>query len=383
MTQIQICASSQTGFTARSTPALRGNLRRYVAAAILAAHVSVLPLAGAAVACAFHLTAPEKSAIDWVLETDHLVIARNTPDTPFAYSVTETLRDGGRTVEIAQLVDSSMRRRFTANPGDGMLFAYDSATDDWRSVAYLTADYREIVDQVLADMGAWGPGYAPERFEIFAALQDHPDAALRQLAILEIDKAPYTMLRDIELDIPVSTLLAELWTPRGYPYQPIRVLLLGLSGEDAARAEIHAFIDRVATWDWANNLGAFATALIEIDGVDGVVRLEQAFLAAPNQPLDKLEQVVEALAIHSGVDRVDVKHQIDQALERLVRKRPEAAALVARQFGSRNDWSHARQFETLVRNKELSSSADLITVAVYVAQAKGAGALLSNPSNGG
>lgn len=379
MTKIHLFASSSAGVAVR----LRSICKRVAAAAILAAHMSALPLAGAAVACAFHLSAPEKSAVDWVLETDHLVIARNTPDTPFVFSVTETLRDGGREVEIAQLVDSNLRRRFTANPDEGMLFAYDSATGTWRSLAYLTRDFRAIVDRVLANMDSWEPGYAPERFEMFAPLQNDPDAGLRQLAILEIDKAPYTMLREIELSIPVSNLLEDLWTPRGYPYQSIRVLLLGLSGEDAAREEIHAFIDRVATWDWANNLGAFATALVEIDGVNGVTRLEQAFFATPNQPLDKLEQVVEALAIHSGVGMAEVKTEIDAALARLIRARPETAPLVARQFGTRNDWSHAHQLETLVRAKEFSSSADLLTVAVYVAQAKGAGALLSNPSNGG
>jgi hypothetical protein len=350
---------------------------------VLSAPIAAPGLAGSAAACAFHYTKPEKTAVDWVIETDHLVVARSDPANEFAYQVVETLRDGGRPVEISQMVDTGTRRMLAAHPGDSVLFAYDAGQGRFRSLAYLTPAYRSVIDAVQSARDTWGTGDDAARFRMFAALQDHPEPALRALALQEIDKAPYGLLRGMALTIPTDRLLADLWTVEGYPYQSIRILLLGLTDDPAARAEIHAFIDRTAPWDWANNLGAFATALVEMDGAEGVARLNEVVLSDPAQPLDKLEQVVEALAIHNGVGPDQTRAAIGQALDQLVQVRPEAAPLVARQFSSRNDWSRASGLETLVQQRRLANAADLLTVAVYVAQARGAGALTPTPAQGG
>jgi hypothetical protein len=125
--------------------------------------------------------------------------------------------------------------------------------------------------------------------------------------------------------------------------------------------------------DASTSLGAFATALVEIDGPAGIERLEQAILHDTAQPLAKLEQIVEALAIHNGAGPANVKDAIGAALGRLVHARPEAAPLVARQFGGRSDWSQARRLEAVVQGRKLSNTADFMAVAVYVSQADSAG----------
>jgi len=335
----------------------------------------------AARACAFHLYKPAKTVIDRVIETDHLVVARANPENEFVYQVVETLRGNGSHATIAQLVDTRTRRKLAANPQDGVLFAFDTATGQWRLIAYLTPQYRSVIDRVLSGMGTWQGAYDPARFAIFEALQDHPEPALRELALREIDKAPYELLREIDLRMPVDSLLAGLRTLQDYPYKSIRILLLGLSGDDAARREIHAFFDRVADQDLAQHLGAFATALVEIDGTAGIALLEGKLLSDPRQPLDKLEQVVEALAIHNGVGSHETQQDIAAALGRLLRMRPEAAPLMARQFGSRQDWTLAGQLAPIVAQRRLSKWADLM-VAVYVAQAKAATASGSKAQGG-
>jgi hypothetical protein len=221
-------------------------------------------------------------------------------------------------------------------------------------------------------MATWDQGSDASRLSIFENLQDHPEPELRELALLEIDKAPYDQLRRMDIRIPVDSLLGELWTPQGYPYQPIRVLLLGLSGDDAARREMREFVERVDDWDWAENLGAFATALIELDGAAGIALLDDRMLSDLGQPLDKLEQIIEALAIHSGVGSDEIRSEISTVLDRLVRSRPEAAPLVARQFGNRQDWTMAGNLGHLVAERKFTTASDLMTVAIYLAQAKAA-----------
>lgn len=354
---------------------------RLLAAAVLAGH---LTFAGQATACAFHTVKPEMTAIDWLIASDHVVVARADPENPFAYKVTETLAGGGLKATIPDLVDSHTRHALAIHPADGVLFTHDAATMTWRRVAYLSPAYRAVVDRVLAEKDGWEQPYDQARFEIFEALQDHPSRDLRELALREIDKAPYEVLRAIKLKIPVADLLADLDDTREYLYQPIRALLLGLSGDAAASERLRAQVDLVSDPDRTTyHLGAFATGLIEIDGTEGIALLEQKVLADPRQPLDKLEQVVEALAIHNGAGSNEVKAAINEALGQMVTARPETAPLIARQFGGREDWSQAARLAPLIEGRMLHKAVDLLPVAVYVAQAKGAGAFAASPAQGG
>jgi hypothetical protein len=188
--------------------------------------------------------------------------------------------------------------------------------------------------------------------------------------ISEFDKMPYERLRTVDIRIPPQELLSELWTKQGYPYQAILVLLLGLSGDDAARAEVHAFIDRVEDWDWANNLGAFSAALVELDGAEGVEKLADRLLLDPGQPLEKLEEVVMALAAINRLAAPEVQTAIGLAISDFIALRPDGAEIVARQFAAVSDWSQAATLQPLVRQRSLSGLTGLLTVSVYLAQAR-------------
>jgi len=327
-------------------------------------------------ACAFHTYAPERTAVDWIIDSRELILARPDPEDEFSYVMAERLKGRLESPDLPFLVDSTNRRRLAANPADSVLFALDD-DGQWKMIAYVDSELRAVIDTVLSRAESWKEaGYNRKRLALSEGLQDHADPALRSLALREIDRAPYELLREIDLRIPVEALRAGLWTLQGYPYQPIRALLLGLSGSDAARSEIHGFIDRVASRerDRVNNLGAFATALIELDGPAGIARLEATFLANTSQSLYNLEQVVEALAIHNGVGSRGLRSSIDAALKRFLDARPEGAPLVARQFSSRGDWSQAARLRKILGERHLHGRIELLPVAVYVAQARRANA---------
>ncbi len=196
-----------------------------------AASCAVLPIQQAW-ARAFHLYASEKTAIDRITETDHLAAARNSAQDPFAYSVVETLRDGGRAVETGKLFDTQTRNRFADDPDAAVFCAFDATTGDWRRLGRRnTPRFREVVDRPLQNSKVWRTGCTSDRLAISEAVQDHPNRALRRLALPEFDRA---------------------------------------AGRPRART-----------------LGASSTALIRIDRPDGVVRLEQGLLSDATQPLDK------------------------------------------------------------------------------------------------
>jgi len=342
----------------------------WFAASCAAAMIAAAPAA----ACSFHTYLPERTAVDWMVDSADLVLARPDPQNEFVYKPVDVLRGKAPETELGFLVDSVSRQKLASHPDEAVLFARGS-DGAWNRVAYVDTAFREVMERVIAESPSWGAGVDPARFAIAAELHDHPDPKLRKLALRELDQAPYALLRDLDLRLPPDVLLRDFWTPQEYPYQPIRVLLLGLDDTEAARVAVRGFAERAAGSAWASNLGAYATALIEQDGAEGVALLEERFLADPRQPLDKLELVVEALAIQNGVGSPDLRDRISAALEGFVAARPEGAALVARQFFNYQDWSQAAPLAELMHERRIASSADLMAVAIYVAQARRPGSV--------
>lgn len=341
-----------------------------LAAAILSSGLGATRFVSVANACAFDLTKPEQTAVDRILESETLVLARPDPDNPFSYKVSDVLR-GDATQDIPFLVHSLNRRLLTLNPQDAVLFGRMDG-ENWVQIGYVDSDFRDVLETALANATQWREGYPQSRFAAFEDLQSSHDPKLRDLAIQELDKAPYDMLRTLDLQLTTEDLLADLWTPAGYPYQPIRVLLLGFSNDDRARKEIYDYFARTQQWDWANNIGAFSAALIQLEGAHGVRHLNQTLTSDPRQPLDKLQGVVSALAVQRGGATPEVIQAIDLLLSEMVASRPETAPLVAQQFSLFSDWSQQALLSGLVRDKKLVNTADLIVVSVYVAQAKSA-----------
>ncbi|MBJ3777001.1 hypothetical protein [Acuticoccus mangrovi] len=325
-------------------------------------------------ACAFHFYAPEPTVVDRLIESDHVVLARQGEDG--RYEVAATLKDGGRTVRITEPVDAATEAQLAANPGDGVLFAFDAASDGIKRIAYASAEMQQLANDVLASMDDWGSaGYDDRRFAFFAARQSSTDPEVRNLVLREIDQATYPMLRSIGLTIPVEDLIADLWTLEGYTNQPIRLLLLGVSHDARARTVIRQQVDRAVERQWASNLGAAATALVELDDEAGVAHLRDLFLFDPAQSVQKLEIIVEALAIHNGVGTPGVREAIFEALQEAVDGRPEIAPLVARQFGGRQDWTQAAYLQSAMKRHRLASASAMLPIAQYVAYAKMSGQL--------
>jgi hypothetical protein len=308
------------------------------------AYICVLAVAAMTVfadsgrACSFHFYQPALTAIDRIIGSDPIVLARNSASEPFRYSVVQTLSGKTGEVPIPQLVDSATRRRLQQDPASGVIFAFDDGKNSWISLGFADPAFQDLVNQILTQRARWGTGYHPERFAIAEALQDHRERRLRELALQELDRTPYAMLRTVNLRLRSDDLLDDLWAIRNLPYMPIRVLLLGISGEEAARAEIH---HRIRTWAdaaSASYLGVYATALIEIDGADGIAMLDRIYSApGSNQSDENLAAVIEALAIHSISGSTSRKLQIREVLTAFLQHRPDAVLMVASQFAKRQE----------------------------------------------
>ncbi|CUH48846.1 hypothetical protein RUA4292_03036 [Ruegeria atlantica] len=366
------CSEKAPRLTSNTITVSVSQLVRMAAAFIITVTISI----GSVAACGFDLVKPERSSIDWIVDAEKLVIARPRADNAFAYGVSELLVGSTSDIELPGLVSSTVRRQLALNLEDGILFAHVSGIDDgiagsgWRIVAQVDNVFRPVLNTALAHRKEWRAGYEQSRQDFVDGLQGNSDPNIRALVISEFDKMPYERLRTMDIRIPPQELLKELWTKQGYPYQAIRVLLLGLSDDYAAREEVHAFIDRAEDWDWANNLGAFSAALVELDGAKGAQKLADRLLLDPSQPLQKLEEVIMAFAAINKLAEPDVQTAIGLAISDFVALRPGAGEIVARQFAAVSDWSQAATLQTLVRQRSISGLTGVLTVSVYLAQAR-------------
>ncbi len=357
--------------TSRPSPLrrLQKCLHRTVLSGSVALGSASVALFSSAEACSFHNYVPARTAVDWVLTGRAAVLARPDPENGFSYAVAKVLRGNGEIDPPPFLIDSATRRKLVQNRKDAVLFGVRE-NGSWIRVAYVNGDYRRALEDVVANAPEWSKeDYHPDRFGQFVRYLGHPDPELSKLALLEIDRAPYALLSQLKTDVSVSYLTERLRSRDAYAYRPILALLLGLNRSAEAQALVNNYIDRAMDWEWAEHLGPFATALIEQQGENGIARLE-AFLSDPGQPLEKLESIVEALAIHHGVGSPSIRDKIFNVLTAFAGNRPGGSVLIARQFSQRQNWAFGASLEPLLKAGSTLNSGNKLVVAAYVAQSR-------------
>lgn len=323
--------------------------------------------AGVATACAFHIALPEATIVDRLLETENVVLARPDQDDPFRFTAVAALEGTLEQADLPTLVDSTTRRRLALNPDDSVLFARDGGGyGPFKRLTYVDKDVRQVVEVVMARKQGWITGEADDRFQFFAGLIDHPNRSVRELALKELDAASYSELRDLDIDIQPDKIMDSLWNISEMPLVPIRILLLGLSDDAAARQEVVAWLEASAKGGSVLNIGPLATAVVELEGAEGIARLERLFLQDRTQTGTVLELVVEALAIHASAGSQDRRQQVLEALAEFVAARPDVSDTVARQFQNRYDFGMVAALQGALESGQITSARAVIPVSSYI-----------------
>lgn len=320
------------------------------------------------VPCAFHTYSPQPTLVDRLLGSEHIVLARTVPESPFRFTATVALEGALDYVEIPQLVDTVTRRRLANDDTATVLFARDGAYGPWERLAFVGTDFAPILDDILTRLPEWELGDDMDRFGFFAKLINHEDTAIQRLALRELDQADYSILRDLDIDIDIEVVADRVNLPAEVNEKPIRILLLGLSADKS-----------VATWlkDGATAsarvegpfLGAYATALIENLGPPAVDWLAENMLRNPEVSDQAREQVVEAMAIQSISANEETRDKIGTVIAANLNDDPSLGPAIARQYGFRADWSHFETLQKLLSSRAFSKPSDIIAVSQYVALA--------------
>ena len=335
-----------------------------------------------ALACVVCITAPEKTIADRILESETVVLAREDPSKPFAFAPVIVLKGSADGAPIPFLVDSTTQRRLGAASEDAVLFARTRRSPaqpftqakpepEWLRLAYADAEYRALVNRILALKDSWRADRTGRaRFAFFEALHDHQDPAIRELALSELARAPYRLVRSMTPRLTLAEIARALrdWTM--IPWAPTYILLLGRSADPAAHALVRETVQAGATLGAQSNLAAWATALVEIDGEHGIDILTRNYARVPERNAEELQEIVTALGVHAKDGNPTLSSVIVARFYDLARARPEVAPAIANQLASLNDWSQGDYFKKLLDSERRWSPAESFMLTVYVGTAR-------------
>ena len=283
-------------------------------------------------ACAFHGYTPDPTMVDLLLATEQVVIAQLDPARPDRFRA-ETVLMGAEVADIPLEVGARTRADLTRDPQARILLVRDGAYGAWLELALLDDTFEGVIRQVVAQQSQWQLGGEEARLAVFARHVNAANPELRNLALRELDRASYASLR--QLKVPqVKGLRRDL--QRGAPdLMPIRVLLAGLSKDQSFAPLLKEQMRKGIAAEVAY-LGAYATALIELQGMDAVEDIVNGPLSSDSGSLLAKEKLFQALAIQQKAAPRSTRRAIERGVADVMRARPELREIAMRQFSTRN-----------------------------------------------
>lgn len=291
----------------------------------------VIPaLAPAALACQICVPFPKKSAADYLIEADAVVLAREDPDRPFHFRAIEVLRGRPGEELIDLFLDSSTRRQLAHFPSRSVVLVRRTADGkaSWKRIATVDGETEAVVRTVLESASAWQED-PRQRVAFFADRLGHADRQLRDLAHLEVARAPYRRIRELGGMLTREEIYAFLGNVRYMEWHALHILLLAQSGHEDDRGFIRESLRKAARSGATTRLAAWATAAIELEQEAAVAFIEREYFRNPDRKPGEVKAVWQALSVHGTNGHVVLRDRIVESYRALLETHPGLTAEVA------------------------------------------------------
>ena len=324
-----------------------------------------------ALACMVCIPFPEDTATDQLLGADVVVLARENPGQPFSYLAVEVLKGDLDEPAIDLFVDSSTRRRLALQPDHAVVLTLDAGSKQWRSAGYANAPYQALVREILARAPSWSlSNRAQSRATFFLPYLADADPRVHELAYLEVGRASYDTIRRADAMVPAAQVHRFLANQQYLEWHALYILLLGVDANPAEAEAIRAEMASSAGFDAKLNLGAWATALIEVDGADAIDWLETTYLGAPGRDPDTVLEIVKALSVHGARQDSGLRERIADSYGVLIKSHPSLAGWAARDLTAWKDWRFATALAVLRERRPSIDSASAYAIDYYIGRAQ-------------
>ncbi len=292
-----------------------------------------LAMAGSlpAPACQICIPFPKKSAADYLIEAETVVLAREDAERPFYFATVATLKGDPGDEKIDLFLDSTTRRVLATYPQHSIVLARltDGEKKMWRRIGTADKDMGPVVKDILAASAVWEK--EPEqRITFFARRLGHDNPQVSTLAHLEIARAPYNEIRDCSGFLSRDEIHTFLDNIRYADWHPLYILLLAQSDAPADHELIRDSFGSAARFGSTLRLAAWATALIEIEDGKGVAKIEERYFRKAARKPEELLAVIQALSVHGTNGHTHLRERIIAAYGTLLENHPSMAPQVVR-----------------------------------------------------
>jgi hypothetical protein len=343
-----------------------GELHRLALAWGAVGLIGFLSSANPAMACLACIAMPAESLSDKVDAAEVVALLRPAPDDPFRYVAIDLLKGDGVPEAVPFLVSRLRAAELAADP-EASVVATWSRVSGWAIHDFGTRALAATLSDLLArDLSS------PEaRRDAFGPLVDHADPAIARMAMVELATLPYPVLRTTEARIDrqeVARLVADpLWSE----WAPVAIILLGLSDDIADRAFIQRATELTARSGRTAHLAAWATALIEADGVPGIDWVVATYISDTARSDTEQREAILALASHAARSD-DTGRAVRDTLAGLAAGYPALAAALAQSMTERQDWSLAAEAVRWRDAATIIAPADAFLLTTYILAAEAA-----------
>lgn len=263
-------------------------------------------------ACQICVPFPTKSAADYLIESDTVVLAREDPERPFHYATIKVLKGDPGEKPIDLFLDSATRRSLAAYPERAVVLTGKSkdAVTAWKRVAMTDDQVAPVVREILALAPLWADR-PRARIEYFGKRLGHDNAQLRSLAHLEVGRAPYSEIKRLGGALSREEIHRFLANFRYMEWHALYILLLAQSEEAADRALIESSLRSASRFKATIRLAAWATAFIEHREEEALAYIESEYFAAGSQrSRAELVEISKALSVHGGSGHTHLRDRI-------------------------------------------------------------------------
>lgn len=333
-------------------------------------------------ACSVCIELPEASVADHILSADFIVLARPQPDNPFKFAPIQVWKENdreiGRLPEIPFLIDSVTRRALQSDPDKTVLFTYGSIDRDsagraisrrWTRIFLMTPERAEFVNRLREAAAFWPSTISvkQERIAFLANYLSHPDPILRNVALIEIHRAPYQLVHPLKTSVQTSQLLEEFGRIDRVSYIPVSIRLLGLQTDEKAAAVVRSNFAEVLR-SKRSNVYEWALAGIEVDGMKAIRAIGEA-LGQFHVHHASIKELVRALA-DGGTVHPEYRPYIIGLYSEAMTNNASLAARIATTMQNWHSKALNHQFESLLQGDEIDPATRFVLAAIVDAKFK-------------
>ncbi len=249
-----------------------------------------------------------------------------------------------------------------------ILGSIDAAQADWLRAF---AAGKRAVDMSLEDWRA--------RVALVVPHLDDPEPLVADLASAELGAAPYAALRVAKPYLDTAALRRCLADPELTARQPLRLLLLGISGNAQDAVALEQRLE--ATWQSGDtvDLAAMLAADMELRGVARVAWVESKYLADPKRSTLEIQAALLALSVQGGSNGVIPRERVIQSYRIFMKKHPEIAGYVAPDLAAWQYWDAVPEYLALLKSEVRQQYPSRLAILAYLQQSPNARAAGFSP----